>query len=73
MTTGQEVTPMRAYILVSGVLFGVIALLHIARLLLDWQAQIAGWEVPLWLSWIAVFAAGALCAWALSALRETRR
>lgn len=51
---------MRAYLQVSGVVFGVIALLHIARLWLDWPAQIAGWVVPLWLSWLAFAAAGAL-------------
>ena len=55
---------MRAYIQISGVVFGVIALLHIVRLFLDWPAQIAGWAVPLWISWIAIFAAGALCIWA---------
>ena len=64
---------MRTYIQISGVLFGVIALLHIVRLLLDWPAQIAGWDVPLWISWIAIFLAGALCAWAFSVLRGTRR
>ena len=64
---------MRTYIQVSGVLFGVIALLHMVRLLLDWPAQIAGWDVPLWISWVAIVAAGALCAWAFSVLRETRR
>ena len=29
---------MRAYLQVFGVVFGVIALLHMARLLLDWPA-----------------------------------
>lgn len=64
---------MRAYILISGVIFGVIALLHVFRLLLDWPAQVAGWAVPLWVSWIAILAAGALSAWAFSLLGQSRR
>ncbi len=63
---------MRAYIQVSGVVFGVIALLHIVRLFLDWPAQIAGWAVPLWISWIAIFAAGALCIWAFRLVAKAR-
>ena len=55
---------MRSYIQISGVVFGVIALAHVVRLLLDWPAQVAGWAVPTWISWIAMFAAGALCVWA---------
>jgi hypothetical protein len=56
---------MRAYLLVSGVLFGVIALVHAARLALGWPAQVADWTVPLWISWIGLLAPGALCIWAL--------
>ena len=55
---------MRAYVLISGAIFGVVALVHVVRLLLDWPAQVAGWVVPIWISWIAIFAAGALCVWA---------
>jgi len=63
---------MRAYIQISGVAFGVIALLHIVRLLLDWPAQIGGWTVPLWISWIAILVAGALCGWAFRLVAQTR-
>ncbi len=40
--------------------FSIIGVLHLLRLILQWQAQIAGWTVPLWLSGLAVIAAGAL-------------
>ena len=63
---------MRAYLQVSGAVFGVMALLHIVRLLLDWSAQVAGWAVPLWVSWIAILAAGALCVWAFRLARQAR-
>ena len=55
---------MRTYVLLTGVLFGVIALVHVVRLILDWPARVAGWEVPVWISWLAILVAGALCVWA---------
>jgi len=62
---------MRAYILISGAVFGVVALVHAVRLLLDWPAQMAGWVVPMWVSWIAILAAGALCVWAFRLARKS--
>ncbi len=56
---------MRTYLVVSGVIFGAIALMHILRLSLDWPVNLAGWAVPLWLSWIGLLVAGALCIWGL--------
>ena len=63
---------MRAYLQISGVIFGTIALLHVARLLLDWPAQIAGWAVPLWLSWLAIPVAGGLSVWAFRLVGQAR-
>lgn len=63
---------MRAYILISGVVFGAVALVHVIRLLLDWPARVADWAVPIWISWIAVFGAGALCIWAFRLVGEKR-
>jgi len=63
---------MRAYLRISGLLFGVITLLHILRLVLHWSAQIADWAVPTWVSWIAMLGAAALCTWALRLVGQTR-
>lgn len=63
---------MRTYLQISGVVFGVIALLHVFRLLLGWPAQIAGWAVPSWISWVAILAAGALSLWAFRLLGQVR-
>ncbi len=41
-------------------LFSLIGLLHLLRLVLRWPAQIGGWNVPMWLSVIAVLASGVL-------------
>ena len=45
---------------VAGVIFTLVAVLHALRLLLGWDAVIGGWEVPHWVSWIALALAGYL-------------
>jgi hypothetical protein len=54
---------MRAYLFISGLVFGAVTLMHILRLVYAWPAQIGGWTVPLELSWVGLVVAGALCAW----------
>lgn len=51
----------RTYFRLSGTIFSVIFLLHFARMLYSWQAEIAGWTIPMWLSFVAVII-GALMA-----------
>ena len=63
---------MRAYALVSGLLFGVVTLAHILRLANGWPVQVAGWVVPLELSWIGAVVPGALCAWAFKLSASAR-
>lgn len=54
---------MRTYLVVSAVVFGAVALMHILRLSLNWPVDLAGWAVPLWFSWIGLVVAAALCIW----------
>ena len=54
----------RTALMISAVFAG-IALLHFARIYYDWSTIIGGWTVPMWLSWIAVMACGALSYFAL--------
>lgn len=48
------------YVQVVTGIFSLVALLHVLRLVSGWSAVIAGWEVPTWLSVIAVVVAGYL-------------
>ena len=57
------------YTLVSGIIFGVVALLQAFRALNQWPAQIGPIEVPVWFSWIAAVVAGGLCVWAFKSHR----
>lgn len=49
-------------LLVASVVFGIIALLHLLRAIFSWPARIANFDVPVWLSYIAIVVAGYL-AW----------
>ena len=50
----------KTFFQISGIIFFVVALMHLLRILLDWQASIANWDVPMWLSYIGVVVAGYL-------------
>ena len=52
------------YVLVSGAIFGVVAVLQAVRALNQWPVLIAGFDVPVWASWVATAVAGGMCAWA---------
>jgi hypothetical protein len=64
---------MRAYLQVSSVLFGLIALGHLLRLWRHWSVDLAGHTVPLWASWLGLVLAGALSIWALRLMRAMPR
>lgn len=44
----------RSYLVFAGVLFSLIAIAHLLRLFESIDIVIAGWVVPLWLSWFGV-------------------
>jgi hypothetical protein len=57
------------YVQISGALFLIIAALHLLRLLNQWPANIAGWDVPMWFSVVAVIIAGSLAIISLKSRR----
>lgn len=52
-----------AFCKVAAAIFGVIALVHAARLALDVPIQIGAAPVPMWISWLGLLLAGALSLW----------
>lgn len=46
--------------LVAATVFAVIAFLHAIRLVYMLPVNISGWDVPFWLSFIALFISGSL-------------
>jgi hypothetical protein len=57
------------YLLVSGVIFGLVALLQAVRAIATWPVQIGPLDVPLWFSWVAAIVAGSLSVWAFRSRR----
>ncbi len=50
----------KTFTLTVGVVFSIIAVLHVLRLLFGWEAVIGGWSTPLWVSWVAITVSGYL-------------
>lgn len=50
------------YMRIVATIFLIIFSLHLLRIIFGWYAEIGGWEVPMWLSWVAVVFAGFLSA-----------
>ncbi len=57
---------LNKYRLISGTVFGAIALLQLVRAIYQWPVQIDSFNVPIWLSWLAAVVAGVLCVWAFN-------
>ena len=58
------------YALVSGITFGIVAVLQAVRALNQWTVQVGPISVPIWFSWLAVVVAGGLCVWAFASRRQ---
>ena len=52
------------YIVVSGLVFGVVALAQVLRAAMQLPVHVGGVEIPVWASWVAAVVAGSLCVWA---------
>jgi hypothetical protein len=54
----------KTFSVVAGVIFALVALLHLLRIYMGWPVVIGSWTVPMWVSWIVV--AGGLSYFGLS-------
>jgi hypothetical protein len=45
---------------ISAAIFGVVAVLHLVRILMAWSIVIDDWTVPMWVSWAGLVIAGGL-------------
>lgn len=48
------------FALVAGTIFLIVAVTHALRLVFKWELIIASWQVPMWVSVVALIAAGYL-------------
>jgi hypothetical protein len=54
----------RAYEIVSGIVFALVAVAHALRAAQAWAMQVDGWSVPVGMSWVAALVAAGLSVWA---------
>lgn len=59
----------RQYILISGLLFCLVALAHLLRIIYSLQIQVEAYSVPMFASWVGLIVPGALALWALRIVR----
>jgi hypothetical protein len=50
----------KTFFLVAGLIFLLIAIMHVVRLALRWAVFVGGWAVPMWVSAVAIVIAGYL-------------
>lgn len=55
----------KTFFLISGIIFTIVALVHVFRLAQGWAIIIDGWVVPAWVSWIGLIIPGILGYWGL--------
>ena len=63
----------KIFFVVSGGIFGLVALRDLARAFYQVPVRVGSWDFPIWPSWGAFLVAGALCVWAFWLLRNTPR
>lgn len=49
------------YSLMGGVIFGVVAIVHVLRLAFHLPVHVGEFDIPMWGSWIGAFVTGLLC------------
>jgi hypothetical protein len=52
------------YTVVSGLIFGAVALAQASRAVMQLPVYVGSLELPVWASWVASVVAGSLCIWA---------
>jgi len=60
----------KAYLIVSTVIFGLVAVMHLLRLALGWSVVLGMTSVPLWVSLLAVLVSASVAIWGLSLMRR---
>ena len=59
MNGGNEMS-VKGYASASGIVFAVVAILHLIRLIAGWEFRVDGWDAPSWISLVALAVAGYL-------------
>jgi hypothetical protein len=58
-------------LLVAGLIFAFIAIIHLLRLFFETEVVISGYTLPMWPSLVAVIVASLLSIWMFRAIKKT--
>ena len=61
----------KPYLIITGIFFGIAAILHVFRLSFQMPIQFGEWDLPHWISGVGIAITAALCIWAF--LRQAVR
>ncbi len=61
----MEPANARTYVVISAVIFGLVAVIHLLRAVNGWGFEVGPVSVPVGASWVAFVITAALCAWAI--------
>jgi hypothetical protein len=56
---------MQAYLVVSGLIFGLVSIVHLVRAVNGWAFVVGPMELPNAVSWAAFVVTATLCYWAM--------
>ena len=59
-----------AYLIITGIIFVLVAVLHLLRLIYQWPVQIGAISIPIWVSCAGLLIAFVLFVWAFLLLRK---
>ena len=54
----------RGYLVVSGSVFGLVAVLHLLRVINGWEVVVGPWSAPMAVSWLGAIFPAVLSVWA---------
>jgi hypothetical protein len=54
----------RGYLAVSGSVFGLVAILHLLRVINGWEVVVGPWSAPMAVSWLGTIFLAFLSVWA---------
>ena len=58
----------KTYLLISGLIFGVVCLGHLLRIVFNWPLVIGALEVPMAVSWMGMIVTAGLVVWVIAML-----
>lgn len=72
MVSENSELPMteKTFLMISAAIFGVVAVVHLVRILMDWSVVVDGWTIPMWVSWVGLIVSGGLSYYGATLARQ---